>query len=69
MKKKRKFKWSSLIILIALLVFIYSSFKIVIWFIDNHKNNKIINDITDQITINEEISENVIKSEEIKEDE
>ncbi len=68
MKKKRKFKWSSLIILIALLVFIYSSFKIVIWFIDNHKNNKIINDITDQITINEEISENVIKSEEIKED-
>ena len=67
-KKKLKFKWIILIILIAFIIFIFSSFKIINWFIDNQKNNKIIEDIFNKVPFNEEVSENIIQNEEIKED-
>lgn len=70
MKKKKKIKTNYIykfLFLIFLLVFIYSFYNIVIWFIDNPKTNNIIDEINDDIIINETNEEaEIIQSEEPK---
>ncbi len=53
-KKKKKSILFNIIIIICLAAIIYSSYNIVLWFIDNYKNKKLLEDLYNDVTITEE---------------
>ena len=56
-KKKIRIKWKNvflfLFLIICLIIFILCSIKIVKWYFDGRKTNKIINTVSDEVNINE----------------
>lgn len=70
MKKKKKLKSNNIykfLIIVFTILFLYSLYNVIIWFIDNPKTNNIIEELNEDVIINEtnENSE-IIESEEPK---
>lgn len=62
--KKRKFKIKNIVLLVLIIVFIFSISKIVLFYIDLHKNNQNIEKLIDQvidIEIEEDTKEEIFK--------